>query len=1289
MGRKTNPREGGMETPPDAEAIARAFMEEELAKDRPKPVAEAALPGAAASEQSIVANPESQSPGASSQAEVDAYIAGLDAQVADGNLLTPFTKPNKRRAEELSRSFDLPADQSQSMPSTPANPDTNRASETQPPVVVEAVSAETEPFKFVFPRLGQDKSVHYQAADGSVYEIMKKPGGYRITKEGDPAIASISRTEIMKRGQAEHWVAADSDKSDTSSLPSTPEAAVSASLSPEALERQRQAFTDLQEQADHWRRKIADVKNKKEFDALTSSAAVNGKWTADTGPGFVVGKALRDVLMKNPDIQSDTEIEAVREQARVLQAELTVLYLAKRAKMYPSRGSVSTTATASVPDVAPKSPEQRAELGLMVGEVWSAEEDGHDVEIEILEFFDGPAKAGNARMVRIRRTMAGPRRNENLRMEIPLYKLAERLKSYTKKREAPKPAERVEPSLESSVSPIEAAAAVEVVGAVSSVSAEARDSTVPEKDVPPLGPAAEQAGSPILPIPGEKIRYRRKDGSDVWVETEGRTGNYIYRVTDENGFVTADADSLAERAVKEGWQLVEKTSSSFESPTPPPEVAAGTTVGDIDREIIKLREEVASERAAFIAVEESQRSAWKNLTRIFRGLSHKDSDDAEVMKYRAFYDEKVLALQNAELEKLKRSGKTVKELRPEMAALIREFEFDEAERVYAARQEMRLAKTNQPLLEKMKALWADAKEGIDGPTAKGEVKAWIKLFAGATGAVGSSAIQGIEKGGAAYNKLMRSKAGKYILAASLVGAGAGIAAGGLGVAAGAFALKRLAAGAGVAVTLEDVSERIARARREKRRANVEQDHEVRFDAMESEEDLEIKLGNKQEIDFSKLEKYLKEVSAKTRKGEGARRRNELFRKSGAIFAGAVLGSGAAAHFANEYIGGASRAHAASAIARNTAGEAIVTTNMSFEQAAAVSNEMKEGSLSSDMALGQPAAMTPPLVGTVAPAEKVTVLSEKAVEFLSAHKVAGRESIWKLATKAIEDVPGMDDRASGRFAKLVELRLAEKLEANPELARSAGFVADADGKFSPQHIQAGAKLELGKLLSQDELAKLIEEAKGESPISTPSVAVPDTPIRETVTPTSSPALSEAEMAAREEASIAERIPPVSPDERSAILATFPESPTTELIKPDGNVMKYIESLSKEDQEKLFRNFKKISVELFQTNDVMGGEVNDMRYDPAVHPELVKTKLAAVITDHKLLAKNPLVGYDRLKNPLHWSQMEEVAKFAQASAKAFGASVAEPKTTESVQEYALRMIAIARNQGVKIPGFRMLD
>ncbi|TXH07113.1 MAG: hypothetical protein E6Q06_03655 [Candidatus Moraniibacteriota bacterium] len=1065
MVRRTHPKEGGMETPPDPDAIARAFMEAELAKDRPKTIA------------STETHPEPAS-SASSQAEVDAYLSSLDVQVAEGNLLTPFTRRNPRRAEELSQPFTLPETAVEGAPVASPAP---MAAEKSPvePKPSDTTSPESESFVFTLPRLGQGKSIRYQAVDGSVYEITKKPGGYRIAKSSDgfAAIASISRTEIMRRGQSEGW-------------------------------------------------------------------------------------------------------QLVQEEA--------------------SPESAPAVAPTAPESVVPKTPESVAELGLSVGEVWSASEDGHDVDIEILEFFDGSAKEGNARMARIRRTVAGPRRNENYRMETPLYKLAEQLKSYTKKREAPKLRERQDPPLEAP-------------------SVEAGAESVPAAESNPGAPT------------GETVRVPEAD-----------------------------------------------------APVVPP-ANAETVASDLDQKIAKLREEVASERAAFIAVEESQRSAWKNLTRIFRGLSHKDSDDAELMKYRAFYDEKVIALQEAELERLKRSGKTVKELRPEMAALIREFEFDEADRIYDARQAMRLAKTNQPMLEKMKALWADANEGINGPTAKGEVKAWIKLFAGAAGTVGTSALQGIEKGGAAYNKLMRGKYGKLILAASVSTAAVGIATGGIGTTAvGLLALKRLAAGAGVAVTIEDVSERVARARREKRRANVENEHQVRFDAMESEEDLEVALGNKAEISFAKLEKYLKEVAAKTRAGEGARRRGNLYRKSGAIFAGAVLGSGAAAHFANEYIGGVSRAHAAPIPDADTVVSGGPGAGPSLESPSAnTAGSAVPESLRDTRAIPMPAESASGIGG-----------SEGVKSFLGAHEVKRGESVWKLAERAIQDAPDVDKRVSGRFAKLVELRLQEKLDANPDLARAAGFVADADGKFSPHQIQKGASLELGKLFSADEIAKLFEEAKADAPIEAPSVPVPDTPVREIVSPLPSPdassvAESEAERIAREEARIAERIPPISPDERAAIVATFPESPTTELIKPDGNVMRYVETLPREEQEKLFRNFKRISTALFQTNEVMGGETYDMRYDPTIHPGLTKTKLATVLADHKLLGKNPFTTYGRIANPLHGSQMQEVANFSKAVTKAFGESVARPKAAESVQEYVLRMVAIARNQGVNIPGVRMVD
>ncbi len=979
-----------MEVPPDLDAIARAFMEEELAKDQPKYIETTVAPNALQSEPTITSTRISTEAEGSSQAEIDAYMASLDTQVAPGNLLTPFTKYNARRAKELSQSFDGLSQSDQSALSTPARvtPDTRPTEEMS--------SAEAAPFKFTLPRLGQGKAIRYQDPDGLVYEITKKPNGYRITKEGDPAIASISRTEILKRGQAEGWVIAE-------------------------------------------------------------------------GSGSGV-----------PDSDAGTE---VRQETK-----------------------------------------------------------------------DTPS--GEA---------AGPK-------------------------------ETVEPEAE--------------------------------------------AGSPKVPA--------------------------------------------NEQSPRETVRLIEMSGVQI----PENEI----TAADMDAQIAKLREEVASERTAFIAVEESQMSAWKNLTRIFRKLSHKDGDDREVEKYRAWYDEKVRALQSAEIEKLKHSGLRISELRPALAALIREFEFDEAERIYATRQEMRLTKLNQPLLEKMRTLWNETAPNLtsESGATSGEVwKARVKLMIGGTVVFGETAILGIEKLGAGYNKLAKGKAGKYLLGASLAGAGAvglGLATGGIGTATvGLIALKRLAAGAGVAVTLEGGADFVAQKLRERKRNQVETKHEAAFDALEADE-LAVKLGEKKTVDFSALETYLKEASLRARSGEGARRRGNLYRKSGAIMAGVVFGSGAVAHFMNEHITGST----------NETQAIVGSTGVPTE--------------SGDVRLGGPAILETSSVGEIPKGSETLVLPGEGVEhssmpeipkdtapitpsiesstamtkhLLDPYEVKRGDSIWKLAEKAAKDAAGMDDRSAARFAKLVELKLQTKLESSPELARAAGFTLDTNGKFSPHLIQAGAKLDIGTLLSSEEVTQMVDTARGTVPIELPTVSgvsAPDASLR-TLGGESVPERGTMKL---------DHIPAVvSPSEKAEIRGMFTLSPTEELLNPYGNTVKYIESLPQENQETIFRNFKKLSIELFQTNDVAGGDIPDMRYDPVLHPEFVKLKVDTVLTDRAILEKNPFFSYDQAKNPLHYSQMQEVAKFSKASAKALGVELARARSGESIQEYVIRMIALAGHQGKKIPGFRMLD
>lgn len=106
--------------------------------------------------------------------------------------------------------------------------------------------------------------------------------------------------------------------------------------SPEALEQQKEVLAELEKQRDRWRARIEALSNQKEFDTLTSEAGKNGSWT--TVPGFVVGNALVQ-LLRERSITDPAVVQAIKDQAFVLQRELNPLYLAKRDEFYPARAS--------------------------------------------------------------------------------------------------------------------------------------------------------------------------------------------------------------------------------------------------------------------------------------------------------------------------------------------------------------------------------------------------------------------------------------------------------------------------------------------------------------------------------------------------------------------------------------------------------------------------------------------------------------------------------------------------------------------------------------------------------------------------------------------------------------------------------------------------------------------------------------------------------------------------------------------------------------------------------------
>lgn len=802
---------------------------------------------------------------------------------------------------------------------------------------------------------------------------------------------------------------------------------------------------------------------------------------------------------------------------------------------------------------------------------------------------------------------------------------------------------------------------------------------------------------PLLAV-GETTVFERTVRREQLRQKVERTAEGYYFFAEDGTREDAALDEAAARKRLEGWRPIEVDTEA---------VKRNELLATLDAEVAKLRGEVDAERSAFATKGEELAVAKKRLSSILRGVGFGNHLEEELLDYQQYYENALLRWKNAELERLRQRGLDRDSLREAMAVLIREFEFEEAERLYDEQRKARMERTSKTLKERADARWAENTAGIskeDG-SSRGEV-AWSRskyVMGVLLVDTSKKAIDSFDALGEGYNKLVRGKYGRLILGATLVGAGA--AAFGTGGTAVGMALlaKRIAAGAGLAVTARGAMDRYADYKREKKKAESadrEEVEKVMFEVGKAVGSTRLAEGEKALSgieDFEALSAYLDREGIKKTQTKARRRRVfEVWRKGGSYAAGLAIG--VSGIVPKEWFEGVSFGSTAQAATLGEGARSAVESAPAPAEAVSAPSgtnkiELRDttGALPGvGPAIDGPQAVSESLKDTraiPAPAEASEVSAKKLLE---SYKVKSGDSIWEIAERSVEGTADMDKRASARFAKLLELKLQEKLTViDPKLAEAAGFSVDSEGRFTPHHIRAGANLELGKLLSAEEMAKMIEEAKGDGRISLPEASVsPMAP--DTAATAAAPALTEAEIAAREQARLEAEVPaPVSASERADTIASFAIHPSQELIKPEGNVMKYVETLPREEQEKLFRNFKKLSVEIFQTQEVMGGENYEMRYDPVVHPELAKTNVTTVISDYKLLGKSPFTSYDRLKNPLHFSQMEEVVKFSKAVTKAFGEVTARPRASESVQEYILRMAAIADFHKEKIPGFRMLN
>lgn len=1221
----------------------------------------------------------------------------------------------KERAYELQKALEAPylAKQAELYPAQPAVKDTSVPSADPE----RAWMSRTEAFSLPLARHFPLEGVWYETLDGRRYHVTKKIGDpYHISGPDISGTPSISKEKILERAEKDGW---RRSKNEGAAAPPVedgevvePKEVVSLKQNLERAQELLQQWVALRSEygADRLLRTVKAARNNGPVPMMrdvedwlnrhSTLASLRGQANQEA-QRFFTETALPDIEGVMRDIEANLEkINDEREDGRL--AELEALSERLRAE-YGNFLSLAEKKTGIQPELQARAHDIFGELTVMLEKEYSAysqekEADYREHRRHLTELIGELIKM-KAMIGSIDEDPAQPEpvADPNLEAEasVPLLAIGEiaefekSIRRETVRRKVERTAEGYYLYTATGSRGAEPLDEIEVRKKLSSWRRVESEAVAPD-----LGPGFLEEGeigeftmdnSPV----GSIRRFKREGGKYYQLRPDGSIGN---------PYSEAEIRELAKEVGLK--RVVPETPESLEAAAKKAELLAA-----LDAEVAKFRTEADNERAAYVAKKEEQEAAEKRISKIFRGIGFGGSLEGEVLNYYQFYEGALLNWKNAELERLRHRDLGREELRDAMAVLIREFEFEEAERLYEAERRVRMERTSKSVMERSDKWWAESTAGISKEDGSMRVEvAWsrFKYIGGVVGIMSQAglekAVSGVDKVGEGYNRLARGKYGKLILWATIVGAGA-VAFGTGGTAlAGVMAAKRMAAGAGFAVTARGVMDRYADRGRERAKADIMDEDRVRKvtrDVLSPTLDGEME-GKDKALNLEALSEYLeREGIMKAQSKARQRRVREVWRKGGAYVAGAAIG-GLIPKEWFEGVGFGSAAHAA------TVGDSVQPAAEAASAPATIASAAEAASAPQDVApsipdaSGVPAEIAP--APAAAPAEASALpgpdhihtspsvtLESQTKELLSSYTVKPGDSIWKIATKSVEGVPDMDKRSSGRFAKLLALKLEEKLTViDPKLAEAAGFTVDAEGRFTPDHILAGAKLELGKLLSVEEMAELVEEAKSDNPITLPAAHPPASSIE--AAPAVVPEPTEAERIAIEEARIEAAVPTVSPDERAEVLGQFNMS--TELVGPKGDVMRYVGSLPREEQEHLFRNFRRITTALLQTNEVMGGEAYDMNYDPSLHPEFAKTSISRVVGDHATLGKNPFTSYDRLKNPLHYSQMEAVAKFSKAVAKAFGQSVAEPRAAESVQEYVLRMVAVAENQQVKIPGFRMV-
>jgi hypothetical protein len=319
----------------------------------------------------------------------------------------------------------------------------------------------------------------------------------------------------------------------------------------------------------------------------------------------------------------------------------------------------------------------------------------------------------------------------------------------------------------------------------------------------------------------------------------------------------------------------------------------------------------------------------------------------------------------------------------------------------------------------------------------------------------------------------------------------------------------------------------------------------------------------------------------------------------------------------------------------------------------------------------------PVTGTEsAPVTPVDLSQEFKVEFdrYQVTDADGKRGLWGILEQHLpEDM--LPQTEKNRIIQSLENIIQQKLDhmSAAEL-KEVGFPKGNVGQ-----IYAGTEIDLGKLLTPDEIQAVMEGknvtlSSVEAPSHVGGEHLAPSPVPETAHPATPQEAVSSQPAAPRPSSVKPTPALDTYGKETLVQKNIPTDPLVYLREHPEALGRYNSTLGR------------LRMGIFMMNPGEGGV--PMEYDYTLNGEkLGSTQISQVLKDLKGFDRGFLqnLDYDRAKNPLHYDQMKDLSKFVEASGKAFGPKLASVEVGESIDRYTRRMAMLALQTGKEIKGF----